>query len=334
MSKKIVYTEGEIVGPHNAIFIKELQPKLSKQGKNIRQAEFSCGFCGEHFVTDPALVRRGVIKSCGCACTIQASKKAAEKRDKEVIGARFGKLTVISNTGKRTQDKARFAIYLCRCDCGNLTEVSIGNLRTGNTKSCGCLRKENIHRLHLEGQKIGKLTVLEYLGGSKWSCQCECGNIVTRTTGTLRKGNCSCGCESSKGESALRKLLQELNISFEQEKTFDVCRNPKTGRLLRFDFYLPEYNCCIEYDGRQHTGVNGSFADSEGAENIQYRDWIKTTFCQDNNIGLVRIPDYQYSNINKEDLLWFIKNNMGLAPLYTPLNKKVIQAFKEYDQRR
>lgn len=51
----------------------------------------------------------------------------------------FGKLTVLSECG-RGKDKQK--MYLCRCECGNETKVLAGNLKKGNTKSCGCSRKK------------------------------------------------------------------------------------------------------------------------------------------------------------------------------------------------
>ena len=54
-------------------------------------------------------------------------------------GQRFGRLIALSNTGKKC---GAHLIWLCKCDCGKLVEVLGDNLRSGNTKSCGCLRKE------------------------------------------------------------------------------------------------------------------------------------------------------------------------------------------------
>ena len=62
---------------------------------------------------------------------------------------------------------------------------------------------------------------------------------------------------NSKGEKEVKKYLNKHNIIFKRQKTFDDCKNPETNRKLKFDFYLPDYNICIEYDGRQHfVGVN------------------------------------------------------------------------------
>jgi hypothetical protein len=55
-----------------------------------------------------------------------------------MIGKRFGRLTVIESGGV---SKNRKLLWICQCDCGNITKPIVGsNLRSGTTKSCGCLR--------------------------------------------------------------------------------------------------------------------------------------------------------------------------------------------------
>jgi len=54
----------------------------------------------------------------------------------DITGQKFNKLTVISKIENSSSKKAR---WLCKCDCGNFTEVSGDNLRNGSVKSCGCL---------------------------------------------------------------------------------------------------------------------------------------------------------------------------------------------------
>lgn len=56
-----------------------------------------------------------------------------------ILGQKFGRLSPLLDTGKRKQGQA---VWLCNCDCGNVCEVQSGNLRSGNTKSCGCLNSE------------------------------------------------------------------------------------------------------------------------------------------------------------------------------------------------
>lgn len=66
---------------------------------------------------------------------------------KDLSGKNFGRLTVI----KFLRIEKHRAIWLCKCECGNLTEVTTSRLTSGNTKSCGCLQKEcaiESHKTH------------------------------------------------------------------------------------------------------------------------------------------------------------------------------------------
>ena len=114
----------------------------------------------------------------------------------------------------------------------------------------------------LTGQRFGNLLVLKETPKRAknravyWQCRCDCGNIKEISSESLRKGAISCGCIKSKGELKIRKILEEMNISFIQDRPiFKDLISPK-GYPLRFDFYLPGYNTCIEYDGAQHQEEN------------------------------------------------------------------------------
>lgn len=62
---------------------------------------------------------------------------------KDIVGQRFGFLTVLNLTGIRPHNTRRLRTWLCRCDCGTELLVDGARLRSGNTKSCGCLRRES-----------------------------------------------------------------------------------------------------------------------------------------------------------------------------------------------
>lgn len=102
-------------------------------------------------------------------------------------------------------------------------------------------------------------------------------------------------CRSSKGESRIREFLKNNKINFIQQ--FPICKNPKTGSYLRADFYLPCFNMCIEYDGKQHFSSNKFFGGEKAFEEIKYRDSIKNKHCEKENINLVRISYKDYKNI-------------------------------------
>jgi len=93
-------------------------------------------------------------------------------------------------------------------------------------------------------------------------------------------------CKESKGEKEISELLNNNNINYKRQKTFNDCKNKN---VLPFDFYLPRYNVCIEYDGEQHFNTINYFGGKKGLKYIQNNDGIKTQYCKDNNITLIRI---------------------------------------------
>lgn len=65
----------------------------------------------------------------------------------DLTNRQFGRLTVVKRVGTYTSPKGgKTPIWLCQCECGNCIEVMASNLRNGNTKSCGCLRKDIEHK--------------------------------------------------------------------------------------------------------------------------------------------------------------------------------------------
>ncbi len=113
------------------------------------------------------------------------------------------------------------------------------------------------------------------------------GMFSQKVYGHLTGRGCS-KCKQSKGENMVGKILDDKKIKNLTQHKFDDCINPKTNRKLLFDFYLPELNICVEYDGEQHYIVNNYF-NHDKLEMRQKRDQIKNEYCLDNNIRLIRI---------------------------------------------
>lgn len=105
-------------------------------------------------------------------------------------------------------------------------------------------------------------------------------------------------CRESKGERDIANFLEKNKILFKRQHVFNKCVNPKTKRNLRFDFYLPDYNMCIEYDGEQHFKPKKRFGGENGYNLTIYRDSIKNEFCKNNKIKLMRIK-FNEKIINK-----------------------------------
>lgn len=71
----------------------------------------------------------------------------------DLSGRRFGRLEVLYRVGDNVDSKDRHARWRCFCDCGQSKIISAHNLTTGNTKSCGCLRAENIQKHKFKEQQ-------------------------------------------------------------------------------------------------------------------------------------------------------------------------------------
>lgn len=115
---------------------------------------------------------------------------------KDLTGEVFGKLKVIEITPER---RNRQVVWKCECECGNTTYVVGQALRTGHTKSCGCLNYEKKDIDSLVGKTFGKLTVIkrsDYSFNNKiyWTCECECGRQLDVLGTDLRNESISaCG---------------------------------------------------------------------------------------------------------------------------------------------
>ena len=94
--------------------------------------------CGGTKTARGTSLRAGRVNSCGCLLQ-EVYQTGSTKID--IIGQRFGRMVVESETTDRT--KCGEVKYLCRCDCGNTKIVAGTSLRYGSTKSCGCLLSES-----------------------------------------------------------------------------------------------------------------------------------------------------------------------------------------------
>lgn len=302
------YIEGEKIGPYNILFVSEI-PKEERGEKHqkTRMGQFICPYCGKIFKSAVSSVGQGLTKSCGCL------KKKNAHNFIDLTGKKFGYLTVIARDGI---NKDKRATWKCICECGNEIAVNGRYLRNGTVKSCGCKTKQMMrdsHRKDLTGNRFGNLIAIETVGMKNhlylWKCKCDCGKICYVTSNNLIRGNNkSCGCIKSRGENKIERIFTENNVYFLREYVFKECFNPETKKPFRFDFYLPDYNCCIEYDGEQHYyGWGHGLDNKESLKIIQKRDSIKNNFCASNGIKLVRIPYTDFKSISIEYLMEKIK---------------------------
>ena len=108
-------------------------------------------------------------------------------------------------------------------------------------------------------------------------------------------------CKTSKGEHKIYEYLLNHNIKFEEQFCFNDC---KIKRVMPFDFYLSDYNMCIEYDGEHHYKPTrfGGMSKEKAKDRFEFqqqKDKIKNRYCQENKIKLLRIPYWEFDNIEE-----------------------------------
>ena len=116
-------------------------------------------------------------------------------------------------------------------------------------------------------------------------------------------------CNLSKGEIKIKNILENLKINYKMQHKFTDCKGDKLQ--LKFDFYLPDINSCIEYDGEQHftpVAFNGHFTNKtvKKFNRVKRYDEIKNKYCNQYKISLLRI---KYNDINEEEKIKLFINN-------------------------
>lgn len=77
----------------------------------------------------------------------------------DLVGQQFARLTVLSRAGSQNKKTT----WLCRCVCGNEVVVKSDNLKTGNTKSCGCQKRDStIATMQATKRTHGRSQTTEY----------------------------------------------------------------------------------------------------------------------------------------------------------------------------
>lgn len=139
--------------------------------------------CGNTTMAKTRDLTSGSKKSCGCI------------KSPNLIGKKFGKLTVIEKIAKKRNG---YHLWKALCDCGEYTEATTGHLNSGGKKSCGCLVNEYED---ITGFKRNKLTVIRLAdyrtqkGELVWECLCDCGDITYVTKDKFFSDHTrSCGC--------------------------------------------------------------------------------------------------------------------------------------------
>ena len=159
--------------------------------------------------------------------------------------------------GRDFSKKGKAPYWICVCPiCKKDFSVRSNHLTDIKKPTSKCANCSRIQREDLTGQRFHHLTVDKMLPYEKYkrtkcSCTCDCGstNVIVQAN-HLKSGEIkSCGCLKSHGEETISNILTKNNIKFEKQKAF---AGLKYKNPLKCDFYLPDFNLVIEYNGEQH----------------------------------------------------------------------------------
>ena len=307
----------------NLTYLEKVYHK-DKSGRNIQYYRCRCS-CGNIIETNKSSVLKGLTTSCGC----KGSRNTLGERmilkgqlSDPLIGSQFGKLTVLEiNPLEKGEEKK----ILCKCSCGNTVYVYKNCLLSGHYKTCGHCPREYpdwlIERLIDPEQK--KLALDHKVLPRRISILCSsCGkptdvlltNIINmKTQQQKRLGFCKkCSHQTSLQEKEIKDFLLSIGLSDSQiyTNTRKVIKNKETNIYRELDFYIPDYNLAIEY--------NGSYYHSEHKKPKDYHS-EKFYLCEEKGIRLISIFEMDWFS-SKDKLKDLIK--------YAILPKKRIPARK------
>lgn len=250
---------------------------------HIRTGKYGCPYCsGKYKTTDD--FKREVLSIIPDVVIVGEYKNARTKVHTKCI-----------NCGHEWHPEARSLLYGQGCPMCARKKKSLLALKT---------QEQFESDLHSVNPNI--VVVGTYAGTHK-KIECRCvihgvewysypANLLNRSAGCPRCAIERFNNTPSSGERKIMDWLDVNKINYVSECSLRGCAYK---RPLRFDFYLPDYNIAIEYDGEQHFRPIGWYADDmDSFLNTQKRDSIKDEYCKDNGIDLIRIPYTEYENID------------------------------------
>ena len=203
--------------------------------------------------------------------------------------------------------------HLCGCDCIKCSGTYLYSEKEFIEK---CIKKHN------EKYNYSKVKYINNKNKIIIICK-KHGEFEQNAHAHLSGQGCPKCAKYSKGEILIKGLLESKNIFFEPQKRFNDCRSDKQNHRFPFDFYLSEFNIIIEYDGELHYDSSNYFGGEKKLKQTQTNDQIKTDYCKTNNIPLLRIPYWDFDNI--ETIITEFLSNHSPVPQQQEQNPLLIQ---------
>lgn len=199
-----------------------------------------------------------------------------------------------------SQTKIKFKCKICGHEWETIPNAVLQGTKCA--KCAGTLKKTHEEFINSVSHIHPHIEVLEtYINNhTKLKCHCtKCNGYfygVPHSMIDAGTGCPYCDYRISHGEQQIRNFLELNHITYYREYRFNDCKDKIP---LPFDFYLPDCNLAIEYDGKQHFEPTDMFGGEETFKKTQLHDNIKNKYCLEKNIELLRISYIDYENIQE-----------------------------------
>ena len=271
-----------------------------KNNKIRLKVRFICGVCGTYNEAFFDNVKKGkACSGCGRKKAILNSRKkySIEFIEEELLKRNFKWIN---------KEYYKDASSGLKTECMVCGHISIANATNRINENRGCAKclgliKKSINEVREEIEILGKgeyeLLSTKYVKAERLLdvMHKTCGYKYKVSRSNFRKGRRCPSCNISKGEQKISDFMISQNIIFEREKEFPGLVGINGGNL-RYDFFIPEKNILIEYDGELH------YMETTKGNNLirqQEHDKRKDEYAKRYGWKLIRIPYWEFDNIEK-----------------------------------
>lgn len=277
----------------------EVLGEYVNNGTKIKMKHIKCS--NEYNVTPNHFLRGVKCPECAKCLSRNKKTKTTEEFKEEVFDIVGNEYTIL---GEYKTFKTKIKIE--HNTCHHKYEVAPRNFMRGNRcPKCFGSKLKTLKEFEREVFELvkDKYVVLGEYKGAQMSIKMrhnECLHEYEVAPISFLKGIRCPKCKESKGERHIAEYLSEMKIHFVRQHKFDDCRHINR---LPFDFAIlnsdTSLKCLIEYDGEQHFHAVDIFGGEKTFDAQKLKDAIKTQYCADNNIPLIRIPYWEFDNINE-----------------------------------
>lgn len=286
------------------IYIKNPNIEILSQYVNSRtKITCKCRICNHKWDVLPTSPSRGT----GCpSCGIERVRQALSSNTQDFIE----KLSLINNDVIITSEyiSAKDKVD-CECKvCGSNFKMKPNSLLNGQSCPICAKEKRRTACVKTKEQFVNEMkyvndtiTILgEYVNThTKLLCKCQkCNHEWNTTPHDLLDGYGCPKCNISLGENEIEEMLVRNNINYEIHKKYDGLYGVGNGKLS-YDFYLPNYNLLIEFQGKQHETPIDYFGGEETFIIQQEHDRRKREYAKEHNIELLEIWYWDFNNIEQ-----------------------------------